>query len=1119
MSSKFAPDIPKSLIDAVSSIMNEAKADELPPIDKTEAQKRKERQAKLDAIEDKRAERDAGKEKPKSAVTKVSGTQYGGSKQKDDPEQQDEELKGNQSKIDANHNGKIDADDFKKLRAMKKEELSPKQKKIAAMAGDKGKIDAADLAALRSGKKPGCDTYDEEVEQQDEAAYSAKAARAGKDIGKPGKNFAMIASKAGKRYGSTETGKKVAGAILAKIRAKHEEVEQVAEILTKKTPAKTWIHDFVHSKNPKFAGKSTKERQKMALGAYYGKKDESVNEGIVNHADIAKDLVKKHGKDVTMDHIDDYIDGADDAHKVDKREVLHHIKLLQDMKWESVQITEGMKEVYDSMMDLADKKGYKNHKQFTKSDYETIGKEHGVSGGDVAIVAGHHTADSYNKLKEATEPKKIEPPFTPDKKPKKIAIAGKHGYGPSAAKHLADLGMKGLQKNSFDPLEEGTGGPIYTKPLVKLGDLLARAKDMRNIKKATIVTPKDETQVVMKKEETEQIDETVWDGGDWERQREKIHRKPDVVGGLDGERPNRKPDLVWPGGREKPNKEFRPEKKPIDPEGGPQKPRKVQAEETEQIDEIGNTPAGKKALGSYLNKAVTQSVGNAHGSGLDRGTYHGERPKDVLSYTGGNNQDNKDFASNAKRHGGRELKNRLKGIERATSRLSKEETEQVDETMMGKAGCTSEDDKKKDKKPVDYDKPTFLRKVNDWRKSNPKFQPKKLPMSKAAGALAAEEFVSEAHFMEIPSDVKKEIKKHIDNDDHDAARSTAVKAGYWAHFNHLVSAAAHSSHMDHDTHHTDIKQLHPYMSDYLTDKKTNESEQITMMSPEYLERYKQKLAKNNKRFVAAVKRQKNPGSNTDIAKDIEKRYHQTGKWEEVERINEVGDTEAGRKKLGNYVKKASTDRSTDAFDHGESEYRQYGEPGENPELDKDMKDRERRMANREKGIGRAVNRLLKQRKEEVSLDESVKVKKEYDDKDETEHGVYHNGKKIGYVVHHKPSNTHTAYHSPSSYDEKGHADDYEDIDDFHNHEDAVNQIKHSAGVSVHESLDETAVLDKYIRSMGYDPQHLDKNKKVMFSKTNAYKTYAMSQEGLYDGGQKGTQDIDTHMSPGATARG
>ena len=50
--------------------------------------------------------------------------------------------------------------------------------------------------------------------------YSAKAARAGKDIGKPGKNFSKIAAKAGKEYGSAEAGKRVAGAILAKIRRK-----------------------------------------------------------------------------------------------------------------------------------------------------------------------------------------------------------------------------------------------------------------------------------------------------------------------------------------------------------------------------------------------------------------------------------------------------------------------------------------------------------------------------------------------------------------------------------------------------------------------------------------------------------------------------------------------------------------------------------------------------------------------------------------------------------------------------------------------------------------------------------------------------------------------------------
>jgi len=60
----------------------------------------------------------------------------------------------------------------------------------------------------------------EEINAILEASYSAKAARAGKDIGKPGKAFAKIAASASKRYGSKERGEKVAGAVLARLRAK-----------------------------------------------------------------------------------------------------------------------------------------------------------------------------------------------------------------------------------------------------------------------------------------------------------------------------------------------------------------------------------------------------------------------------------------------------------------------------------------------------------------------------------------------------------------------------------------------------------------------------------------------------------------------------------------------------------------------------------------------------------------------------------------------------------------------------------------------------------------------------------------------------------------------------------
>jgi phosphotransferase system IIB component len=48
----------------------------------------------------------------------------------------------------------------------------------------------------------------------------------------------------------------------------------IYEVLAKDADAGDYIHDFIHSKNPKFAGKSKEMRKKMALGAYYSKKNE-----------------------------------------------------------------------------------------------------------------------------------------------------------------------------------------------------------------------------------------------------------------------------------------------------------------------------------------------------------------------------------------------------------------------------------------------------------------------------------------------------------------------------------------------------------------------------------------------------------------------------------------------------------------------------------------------------------------------------------------------------------------------------------------------------------------------------------------------------------------------------
>jgi hypothetical protein len=79
----------------------------------------------------------------------------------------------------------------------------------------KGKEEKGEKVTEKEGKEK-----EDEKEMKEGLSYSAKSARAGEDIGKPGKQFEKIAKEAGERYGSKERGEKVAGAVLAKLRAK-----------------------------------------------------------------------------------------------------------------------------------------------------------------------------------------------------------------------------------------------------------------------------------------------------------------------------------------------------------------------------------------------------------------------------------------------------------------------------------------------------------------------------------------------------------------------------------------------------------------------------------------------------------------------------------------------------------------------------------------------------------------------------------------------------------------------------------------------------------------------------------------------------------------------------------
>jgi len=193
-----------------------------------------------------------------------------------------EELKGNQHKIDANKNGKVDAHDFKLLRGKKKkvaeeaEELEELDHKLGGTLSryinktkDNPKREEGRNLALK--KRWGDAKYGtpepkvkaavrEEAEQIDEISAEKKdayAQKAGKQLPGLFNKSGESADDARKYYNRKNTVRKIA----------NEEAEELDEKLTAKTPMGTYIKDFKKSDAPQFKGKSPAKRRVMAIAA------------------------------------------------------------------------------------------------------------------------------------------------------------------------------------------------------------------------------------------------------------------------------------------------------------------------------------------------------------------------------------------------------------------------------------------------------------------------------------------------------------------------------------------------------------------------------------------------------------------------------------------------------------------------------------------------------------------------------------------------------------------------------------------------------------------------------------------------------------------------------------
>jgi hypothetical protein len=129
----------------------------------------------------------------------------------------------------------------------------------------------ADLA-----KKQDATQLTESAAIAEKADYSAKKAAAGQDIGKPGKMFSKIAQSAGKKYGSKQSGERVAGAVLNKLRAK----ESVNDSEVDESALQAYIGDKKYGKDGmdalRKAGREGASKDKISqIRNRYNKMDEA----------------------------------------------------------------------------------------------------------------------------------------------------------------------------------------------------------------------------------------------------------------------------------------------------------------------------------------------------------------------------------------------------------------------------------------------------------------------------------------------------------------------------------------------------------------------------------------------------------------------------------------------------------------------------------------------------------------------------------------------------------------------------------------------------------------------------------------------------------------------------
>jgi uncharacterized protein YcfJ len=346
----------------------------------------------------------------------------------------DEELKGNKHKIDANKNGKIDAEDFKLLKKKPVNEVADEdyaaqnvydKAHMAHMSKNKNIPADKQQAAELEAHKHALETMKMKYPHHTASKGEGQVYRLSQEEVNEGLTGAAIGGTIGGLAGGP-VGAAVGGYIGHKVQQTHAKEKALKAAQARNNPPR--------KKLTKEDQEFIDELNKSTLGSY------------VNAS--ARDAVHRTAREVETGRLDKMAD-----------------KRMKGIKLATKKLAKEEQEFIDELAEGTYK--HEVEKSFPASGVKTgdsaskgtstMPKDKDKAKGQPAgsIGEGYYKDIDTNRKEDERLAKKDSSPFgKPDKKKTKIATPGKFGYGYSAARHLARQGMASVTKEETEQVDE-----------------------------------------------------------------------------------------------------------------------------------------------------------------------------------------------------------------------------------------------------------------------------------------------------------------------------------------------------------------------------------------------------------------------------------------------------------------------------------------------------------------------------------------------------------------------------------------------------------------------------------------------------------------------------------------